>query len=311
MNKFVLSTLLLFIGFLAHSNEDPETDSLALTQDVSEEAMQIMWKNYIDSLDNVLIYDTGLVTLKDGIATIQVPDGFRFINGEQSEELIVNVWGNPPSDPGHESLGMLIPENVSPITDTSSYSINITYSNDGYIKDKDAKKLNYDDLLETMQEDTQAANENRIQQGYEPIELVGWASQPYYDFEAKKLHWAKELKFGDYPVNTLNYNIRILGRRGYLQLNAIGDVSVLDSVKNNIDPILANVNFSKGHQYSDFDPKLDQVAAYGIGGLIVGKALVKAGILAKLGLLLVKFWKVIAIGAVAFLGSIRKLFKKN
>jgi uncharacterized membrane-anchored protein len=91
-------------------------------------------------------------------------------------------------------------------------------------------------------------------------------------------------------------------------MNVIGEMPVLPQVNANMDNILPAVNFTEGNRYSDFNPDIDKVAAYGIGGLIAGKALLKAGILAKIGLVLAKFWKLIAIGFVAFFAGIRKLF---
>ncbi|MEL6926417.1 MAG: DUF2167 domain-containing protein, partial [Bacteroidota bacterium] len=215
--------------------------------------------------------------------------------------------GNPPSPEGEGSLGMLFPTDSGP-NDMESYAINITYSEEGYIDDADAKDLDYDDLLATMQEDTEAANEMRASMGYGTVELVGWASEPYYDAAEKKLHWAKNLRFDGSSDHTLNYNIRVLGRRGYLELNAISGLNELEAVKAGIPDILPAVAFNQGHRYVDFDPQLDKVAAYGIGGLIAGKVLAKAGILAKLGLILAKFWKLIAVGVIAFFAGIRKLF---
>lgn len=286
------------------------TDSLQVNQEISEEQYQILWAQFRDSVEQTLKYETGLIQLKDGMATIDVPAGFKYLNAKDSDMIITDIWGNPPSEEGDKSLGLLIPENVSPLAD-SSFAINITYSEDGYVDDEDAKDIDYDELLETMQDDTDAANEMRAEMGYPTVQLVGWASQPFYDADSKKLHWAKELRFADYPDNTLNYNIRILGRKGYLQLNAIGEMYILDEVKSNIDPLLANVSFTEGNRYSDFNPSIDKVAAYGIGGLIAGKVLAKAGIFAKLGLLLAKFWKVILVALAALGGGIMKFFKKE
>ena len=159
-----------------------------------------------------------------------------------------------------------------------------------------------------MQEDTENSNEYRVSEGYETIELIGWAASPFYDSEHKKLHWAKELKFGDSDVHTLNYNIRILGRRGYLELNAIGGMSELPLVEESIPYILQSVSFNEGNRYADFNPSMDKVAAYGIGGLIAGKMLLKAGLLAKLGIMLAKFWKIIALGLVALGAGLKKYF---
>ncbi|MEO1451010.1 MAG: DUF2167 domain-containing protein, partial [Bacteroidota bacterium] len=173
----------------------------------------------------------------------------------------------------------------------------------GYVSDEDAADLDYADLLESMQEGSKEENEQRRAAGYQTVELVGWATPPFYDAAAKKLHWAKELKFEGEEVNTLNYNIRILGRRGYLLLNVIGDITVLPQVQEDVDPILGSVTFNDGHRYADFDPDLDEVAAYGIGGLIAGKVLAKAGFFA----LLAKFWKLIVAGVIAAGAFLRKL----
>jgi len=202
-------------------------------------------------------------------------------------------------------LGLLFPKNINPIDDNFTYAVEVTYSSDGYIDDEDAKDLDYDNLLEEMQDDTSAANPERKELGYPEMELIGWASKPFYDADEKKLHWAKELSFEGEEINTLNYNIRVLGRKGYLNLNAIGTIDILPEFKKDVDEILNSVHFTDGNMYSDFNPEIDEVAAYGIGGLIAGKLLAKAGFFA----LILKFWKIIAIAVVgAFTVFKKKIF---
>ncbi len=286
------------------------SDSTAVKEAYEQALFAQLYQQFTDSVEGTFAYQYDAVEIGDGIASINVPKGYKYLNGETSDMIIVDIWGNPPRDEKDRSLGMLLPLESSPFND-SSFAINITYTEDGYVDDEDAKDIDYDDLLKSMQEDAVAANEFRVEQGYEPIQLVGWASPPFYDAENKKLHWAKELKFGEAPMNTLNYNIRILGRKGYLELNAIGEMFVLNDVKRNLNDILSNVNFTDGNTYGDFDPNLDKVAAYGIGGLIAGKVLAKAGILAKIGIILAKFWKLIAIGVIAFFAGFKRFFKRS
>ncbi|RYD70214.1 MAG: DUF2167 domain-containing protein, partial [Sphingobacteriales bacterium] len=116
--------------------------------------------------------------------------------------------------------------------------------------------------------------------------------------------WAKEIKFGSAEINTLNYNVRILGRKGVLILNAIASVNSLAVVKADIPKVLNSVHFSDGNKYNDFNPEIDEVAAWTIGGLVAGKILAKVGFFA----LILKFWKFIAIGAVAAFSFVRKKF---
>jgi len=153
-----------------------------------------------------------------------------------------------------------------------------------------------------MKADTKASNEYRLEQGFGTIELVGWASAPYYDTQAKKLHWAKELKFDGAEANTLNYNVRVLGRKGVLVLNFIADMSQKDTINANVDDVMAMASFEDGSRYSDFDPSVDKVAAYGIGALVAGKVLAKTGFLAVALIFLKKFGIYILIG-VGLLGK--------
>ncbi|MEN7550384.1 DUF2167 domain-containing protein [Rapidithrix thailandica] len=265
-----------------------------------EDSLQLeaLYQQYADSINQSFQFQHGEVSLQGDLALLKVPKGYKYLDAEQSKYVMADLWGNPPS----ECLGMLFPEETYPLSDHFTYAIEITYSEDGYIEDEDAQELDYDELMEEMKSQSVAINEARIEQGYGAIELVGWASSPFYDSKNKKLHWAKELKFESDSANTLNYNIRILGRKGYLNLNVIGEMDVLPMVKQDIDPVLASVDFKEGYRYSEFNPDIDQVAAYGVGGLIAGKVLSKVGFLAVLA----KFWKFIAIAAVGLISALRK-----
>lgn len=159
-----------------------------------------------------------------------------------------------------------------------------------------------------MKEDTAQYSRQRVEQGYEPIELLGWASQPYYDKATHKLYWAKEIKFGDEDTNTLNYNIRILGRKGVLVLTFIAGMDQKQLIDAQVDKVLALADFDQGSRYEDFDPTMDKVAAYGIGALIAGKVLAKTGLLAAGLIFLKKFGVLVVAGAGAF---IAKLFKRK
>jgi uncharacterized membrane-anchored protein len=160
-----------------------------------------------------------------------------------------------------------------------------------------------------MKEQAKEANEERKKEGYPSIEILGWASPPFYDEKEHKLHWAKRIRFGEDSIESLNYNIRVLGRKGVLVMNAIGDMTQLEEIKLSIPKILPGVNFTNGNTYGEFDSSLDKVAAYGIGGLIAGGILAKTGLLAKIGLILLKFGKIIFVGAAASLAGIVKYFK--
>jgi uncharacterized membrane-anchored protein len=257
-----------------------------LTDEKADEISEAMVKKITDSINSSFTYKTGKINLGDG-AVLNVPKGFRYLDPAQSHRLLEEVWGNPP---GGETLGMLLPENLGP-ADADCYAFDIDFEGMGYVKDEDADKINYDDLLKEMQKETSDANPDRVKQGYAAIHFIGWASKPYYDKANKTLHWAKELDFEGASTHTLNYNIRILGRKGVLSLNAIGDMTHLAVIKQNIPAILQSATFDAGHAYADFDSNADEIAAFTVGGLVAGKVLAKVGFFA----IILKFGKVIAL----------------
>lgn len=258
---------------------------------------------YMDSVNMSMKYETGQIKLSNGIAQLNVPQGFKFLNATQSQYVLSDLWGNPPDN---SVLGMLFPEHGGPMTD-SSYAFVITYQSDGYVKDEEADDLDYDQMLKELQEGEAEENKERRQQGYSAIHMVGWASKPYYDKTNKVLHWAKELEFGRSEDHTLNYDVRILGRKGVLSLNAVAGMNELPLVKKDIDQVLKIASFTEGNQYKDFDSNVDKVAAYTIGGLVAGKVLMKVGFFA----LILKNIKLVIIGIAALGAGIFKFFKRK
>jgi uncharacterized membrane-anchored protein len=285
MIRTSLSTLLLLITFVTRAQE---IDSV---------------QQMIDDIESRLQYETGEIKLENGIGTLQVPSGFKYLNPEQSAYVLKDLWGNPD---GSGTLGMIVPENNGLLAD-NAWAFIVTYEEMGYVKDDDADDIDYDELLADMQKDTETANEERSKAGYEPIKLIGWAAKPFYDEKNKVLHWAKEIKFGEAESNTLNYNVRVLGRKGVIVLNAVASMTELLEVEKSITPVLSSFSYADGNKYSDFNPDIDEVAAWTIGGLVAGKVLAKIGVLA----FLLKYIKLIGIAVVALFGGLWKWYKKK
>jgi uncharacterized membrane-anchored protein len=252
-------------------------------------------------------YQKGLIDLPNGVAQLDVPEEFRYIDAGDAKRFLEEGWGNPD---GSGTLGMLLPVD-SDLFGPEGWVVVITYQEDGYVSDEDASDIDYNELLVSMQEANKEANEERRKLGYQKLSLVGWARPPHYDSEAKKLYWAKELQAEGAEETTLNYNVRILGRKGVLVMNAVSGMSQLPLIEGRMNQVLAFSDFKEGYRYSDYEAGVDKVAAYGLAALIGGKIAAKVGLLAKLGGLLVAFKKVIIIGLAAVGGFFTKLFKRR
>ena len=148
-----------------------------------------------------LDYKQGTVRIPEANATFKISKGFYFLNREDANKVMTEAWGNP-LDPA--TVGMVFPAKKTPLDYT--WSAEISYAAIGYVSDSDATSLDADDLLKTMRKDGKAENAERKKQGYDEIELIGWAEPPRYDAVNRKLHWAKELRFDGVEGTTLNYN---------------------------------------------------------------------------------------------------------
>ena len=227
-------------------------------------------KAFLDKIDP----KTGVVDLPEGIH-LDLKDKFYFLDKKDATSVLTEAWGNPP-ETASEALGMIFPIKYEPIAG-NGWGIELRWEKIGYVDDSDAASIDYGELLSSMQADTLSGNDQRVKDGYQPIKLVGWASPPVYDFVHKRLHWAKELKFGDDTVRTLNYDVRFLGREGVFVMSYIATVEQLPEIKQSLDEVLGLADFNTGKKYTDFLPGTDTVAAVGIGGLIAGKLAAKAG----------------------------------
>ena len=81
----------------------------------------------------------------------------------------------------------------------------------------------------------------------------------------------------------------------------------LPEVQQNIEPVLASFSYSDGNKYGDFNPEVDEVAAWTIGGLVAGKMLAKTGLIA----LLLKNIKLIALAIGGLGAGIWRWYKKR
>jgi uncharacterized membrane-anchored protein len=298
-----LAAFLPLLSF-AHADDAPVEDSVVEESVQADEDTQgIDPEAFVASLN----FQHGRIVLGNDLATLNLPDSLVFLDSENAQRLLVDGWGNPPDDV--PPLGMILPAGISPLAD-ESWGVTVEYEESGYVSDEDAADIDYADMLEDMQADMRETNTWRAENGYESVELVGWAAEPRYDAEGKKLHWAKELKFGDSDINTLNYNIRVLGRKGVLVLNFVANMDQLAEIEANVPAVLAATEFNPGQRYAEFNPDLDTVAAYGLGALVAGKVAAKTGLLAMLLVLLKKFW-IVPVLLFGWLGKRLGLRKKD
>lgn len=260
-------------------------------------------QQFLDSLR----FREGQVAVPAAHAQFKLGPGFRYLEAKDAQRVLEDFWGNPPDD---SVLGLIVPAKTS-LADAESWAVVVTYSDEGFVSDEDANSIDYTEMLEEMKAGTEEENEAREQAGYDRVDLIGWAEAPHYDASDKKLYWAKELHFGETESNTVNYDIRVLGRHGYLSLNAIGDMQNMSEIQRGMQSLLPMAEFDSGYRYADFNESTDKLASYGLAALVGGGLAAKTGLLAKIGALLLAGKKVIVLIIAGLAAVIGRIFKKK
>lgn len=243
----------------------------------------------LTTLEHSLHPQTGVIPITGADVTLTLGQDYYFLSAAEAKKVIVDGWGNPPEN-GEGVLGMIFPAGKTFLDDT--WGAVITFTGDGYVSDEDASKIDYAKLLEDLRKSEAEENRSRQAAGYPGIHIAGWAQQPSYDPVKHNLIWARELTFTDTPVRTLNYDVRVLGRRGVLSMNIIAGMRDLPTVGPEAAKLMATASFNPGATYADYKPGSDQKAAYGVAGLIAGGAVLavakKAGLIGIVLLVLKK-----------------------
>lgn len=244
-------------------------------------------------------------------ATLHLGSRYYFLDAAEAKQVL-KEWGNPPSA-ADGVLGIVFPADKTFLDD--SWAGVITYEQAGYISDADSDKVDYRKFIDQAQQGEDAENGQRKKDGFPSVHLVGWAQQPTYDKAHHYLIWARDIKFGGAEKDTLNYDIRILGRRGFLSLNAISTMDKLPEIRSQAAELAGAAQFNAGSAYTDYQPGTDHKAEYGVAGLVAAglglAAAKKFGLLALLAVFGKKLFLLIAAVVAAAVARVKSLFKRK
>jgi uncharacterized membrane-anchored protein len=136
------------------------------------------------------------------------------------------------------------------------------------------------------------------------MHVVGWLERPHYNKSTRTVTYAMELK--DKDGSWANAFALRLGRVGYTEFTWVGSVGLFQGAGGRpalLDQALASHRYEDGYRYEDFQEG-DEVAAYGIAGLVAAAVGAKfgKGLIAGLVALLLASKKIV-IPAVVILGA--------
>ena len=244
---------------------------------------------------------TGVIPLPTANAQLDLGTRYYFLGPDDARRVIEGPWGNPKGT-ADGVMGMVFPAKMTPL-DADGWGAVVTYLNSGYVADKDARSTDYGKVLDQLRDGEDQDNADRQKQGFPSAHLVGWGQPPSYDAAHHALIWARDIKFGDQKDDSLNYDVRVLGRKGVFSLNIVSSMSQLPQIRTAAQDLETTADFTPGARYADFKPGVDKTAEYGLAGLILaGAGLVVAKKIGLIAIALLFLKKGIAIVVAAAAG---------
>jgi uncharacterized membrane-anchored protein len=239
-------------------------------------------------------------------ATLKLPAGDFFIPRDEGARVL-RALGNLVNDAS--LVGVVIGAHQN-----DQWLVVIRYIKEGYIKDDDAKNWNADELLKNLGDGVEEANKDRVARGFPEMQIVGWVEPPAYDAATHRLVWSllgKDKGEPDDAPKNVNYNTYALGRDGYFSLNLLSASDRITAEKAVAKELLADLTYNAGKRYEDFSATTDRIAAYGLAALVGGIAVKKLGLFALLIGVVLKFAKLILVGAAVVGAAVMKLFRRK
>ncbi len=259
-----------------------------------------MKKKFIEKIETFGWTREGTGKLGDQ-AQVAIPKGYRFTTGDGTRKMM-QLFENLPTD---RELGMLTTEGLGPW-------IIFEFDESGYVKDDEKDKLDADELLKTMQEGQLAANKHRREMGLDELILLGWAVPPRFNDMTKNLEWATRIRSLAGGSESINYNTRLLGRSGVMEVTLVCEPSEMQTLLPQYQQTISTFNYLQGNTYAEYRAG-DKVAKYGLTALVAGGAAVaasKMGLFAKLSGLVAKLGKGIVVVIIALAVGIKAILGK-
>ena len=248
-----------------------------------------------------LPWQTGPAKVQVGShATLDVPDGYAFLDAKATERFNALMHNLPDTTDTYT----LAPTDLH-------WVAMFSYEDVGYVKDNE--DLDADAILSSVREGTDAANRERKQRGWAELHITGWGFKPKYDAQIKSLAWAIRASSSEDNEEIVNYNTRLLGRTGVMDVVVITGADQLAGAITEFKDTLPGFGFVPGETYAEYRSG-DRVAEYGLAALITGGAAAvaaKKGLFTVIGGFLAAAWKFVLAGFVAMGAWFKSLFKRK
>ena len=197
----------------------------------------------------------GEVELLNGDAKISVPEGFYFLDADQTSKLMEELTGFPAES---DVLGMMMADGTDPL-DSKGWRLMVRFDDIGRVE-ADTGDINADATLQEFRSQADRTSLGNASGRGAPIELLGWAAAPELDTDSMSFSWGVDLVDFTRNLDLVDYRVNMLGREGVLKLELVAsgfDRDAIHAFGAQMDKL---ASFNKGARYQDFSADVDKVA---------------------------------------------------
>jgi len=235
----------------------------------------------------------------DGRAAIAIPDGYVFLDRDETTKYVEMSHNLSNGDEYFFAPG------------NDAWEAYFSFNEEGYVKDTET--LDADALLKSIRDNQVESNEERKRRGWPAFTVTGWRIAPRYNPTTKVLAWATEIKEEGNNHTSVNYNTRVLGRKGTMSVVLVAAPQDFDAALVGFQARLNGFHFNDGERYADYRPG-DHVAEYGLAALVAGGAAAvaaKKGFFTVIAGFLAAAWKLVIAGVAGIGAWLRSVFRKK
>ena len=182
----------------------------------------------------------GSFSLEEAPLYLNIPEGFMFIDGKSSRDILINYYGSK-KDAVEEVVGMIIPDTTSTTAYLDKKWI-IAYHNVGHVIDSQMEQFSFKELMQRIRDDI---DDKSI--------IVGWAWTPKYDSISHRL--SLPLMFIHGSDSILGHKQFIFGKDGVVKITPYAPLKDIQWLYDNDDDIANSIVFNSGNSYEDFNPQ--------------------------------------------------------
>ena len=243
-----------------------------------------------------------IAVMGDQIAQLHYTSEYVFADAADTRRLMQFI-GNPVTQ---MEVGLIAPRGTN-----NQWFMIFEYHPIGYIKDAQKERIDADTVLQRIKKAADQTNKKRVKDRFPALNILGWHRKPYYDVKTSRLVWA--LLADENGQRIVNYNMRLLGRYGYVSAVLVTDAEAFASMSQEVQEILNGFSFKTGKTYAEY-VKGDKLSTFGLTALIAGgeaAATTKLGVLELLAKGRYYILMIVLFGLSFVWASVRGVFRKK